>query len=247
MSEIIIGPRDNNNCCICCHNCEGAVGLPHGCVSDCCPCPDIALTSSISANIVITKADGSECNSFSVTMDSGDGETLCGSDPYACYNGDVDPAKHWEKWGNEGGKYCSEEEGCEGQYIDFAVCCCPGLVSGPEFDCEYIPLAGASNCNACNFQMFMFFRPGATSAYTEEGINECSCPDGYDECQMIPGDRPDGSVNHGQICLDLRYARCREGDTPILFFAKEDQYWNCDCCFGGCEEGDTVEISAIIF
>ena len=245
MSEIIVGPRDDNNCCICCHKCEWARTLPHGCVADCCPCPDLD-GGSMNANITIKKSDGSTCGSFTVSLTASDGEILCDDDPMACYQYVGPNGKSYEKWGNEGGHYCGDGADCEGQYIDLALCCCPDIPQGVDYDCAFDPIISDGDCNACNFQLFMNFMPGSGPDYEDEGIFECSCPDGYEECQMVPGDTP-SSEGPKSICLNLRHAECSQDGTPFLIFSKDDQYWNCDCCFGGCEEADTVDITVIIF
>ena len=215
MSKTIgpIGPAGGNTCCICCHECCGFQTLPHGCgVENCCPCPTENY-DGFDVRIMIQKAAGGT-DTMMIPLKSYWGYT-CDDDVMGCYDGTPDISKTVEKWGSEPGKrYCTGGSDCEGQYIQVSLCCCPGAPNGPDYDCS--PQA-CGDCNTCNFNLFMSFLPGSGPDYSDKlPAWECSCPDDYDEIQMVPGDTP---ITQGpkQICFDFKGASaCGNPGNPWM-------------------------------
>lgn len=243
-----------------------------GCPSHCCPCPPTGNIIASFSSFECVPLDGLEVTltpSLGVSICGGDNPTNGNISCYSSIFDDglcdfVDPPgpdplpgceeypevfqktlRNWpyEKWGFEG-VLCSGSlnSGCSGQNITMSLCCCDLYTASLLAD------NATGDCHSCRYQFHMQFDPWDPN----DSESLCSCPvgGGYAGANEFalpqcadPIDYPCGPP---KLVWPLTDADCDSGGKGAAWtitYKLEDVWWNCDCCAGGVDPGDEVDVT----
>ena len=188
MVDIIIGPRDNNNCCICCGECY----------CNCCACPagSCMQFSTVRCEVTSAATDSVCCEGLEFTMTKRPDECWAHSNggqcsPNYCLMDRKGDSTVWpDMWGYSGTVCTScttdsppmEQSNCEGACITASLCCCrtgnPDGTCAVSATCSQPTLPAIAETPECAMDCFYFEMRGYNCYATGCGPGtdmSCSC------------------------------------------------------------------------
>lgn len=243
-----------------------------GCPSHCCPCPPTGDIMASFASSDCAPLDGLEVTftrGLGITICSGENpdnntilcypstyeDGLCdfetppgpnplpGCDPYPEVFQKT--LKNWpyEKWGFSG-VICEDGLGpdCSGQQVRMSLCCCD------LYTASDLGPGATGDCHSCRYQFHMDFIPWDPA----DNESYCSCPTGggYMGANEFALPQCTDPINYPcnptQIVWPLTGSDCDtsgKGAAWTVSYKLDDVWWNCDCCAGGVDPGDEVDVT----